>query len=206
MSSACRRRDPVSPRWQSWLHWNGPILEQQSSQVSVGHHLKLLVDNGWVYWRFRWHHRMHSMSATQISSLFPWKPDTTSQPVKAWKNRIPPTFSSPIEDTTLWTGIHRVLAPWPNAINKFSSPRSCKDGMVATAITMTSASFALMIMDFLPCDVASLACTNTLVSAFSRHPGISLCCWWHYLWWHYLPLSRWSCLLCQHYTFYLWGN
>ena len=37
--------------------------------------------------------------------------------------------------------------------------------MVDTAITMTSVSFALMVMDLLPCDVASLACTNTLVSA-----------------------------------------
>jgi len=43
--------------------------------------------------------------------------------------------------------------------------------MVDTAITMTSVSFALMVMSLLPCDVASLACTNTLVSASSWKHG-----------------------------------
>ena len=43
--------------------------------------------------------------------------------------------------------------------------------MVDTAITTTSVSFALMVMDLLPCDVASLACTSTLVSASSWEHG-----------------------------------
>uniref|UniRef100_A0A8C4NIU2 Copper transport protein n=1 Tax=Eptatretus burgeri TaxID=7764 RepID=A0A8C4NIU2_EPTBU len=41
----------------------------------------------------------------------------------------------------------------------FSRPRSCKDGSTDIAMTSTSVSLALMIMDFLPSFFASLAYT-----------------------------------------------
>ena len=63
------------------------------------------------------------------------KADTVSQPVKAWKNRMPLVLTGPITWYRSWTPIHRRLTPCPNATHSCWRPRSLRDGKMHNAIT-----------------------------------------------------------------------
>ena len=105
---------------------------------------------------------------------FPRKADTTSQPVKLWKNRIPLVLSGPRATAKSCTEIHLKLRPCPNAIHSSFRPRACKTGRQLTAITRISVSHALTMMILLPSAAACLACTKIQVSASSWLQGATI--------------------------------
>ena len=102
---------------------------------------------------------------------FPRNADTMSQPVKAWKKRIPWLFSG-LRDVASWcTGIHFRKRPCPKANHNSWSPTSFKLENKATAKTSTSVSLAFIMMVLKPLSTASLAWRNILVSASSWLQG-----------------------------------
>ena len=98
---------------------------------------------------------------------FPWKADTASHPVKAWKYRIPLAFSGPTAESNSLTGIHQALTPCPKSVHMLWRPSCCRDGSTNTLMITTSVSLAFMMRDLQSSCVASQACTNILVSASS---------------------------------------
>ena len=100
----------------------------------------------------------------------PRNADTTSQPVKAWKNRRLFDFSGPIEGLISCMGIHFKLCPWPKATHSFSTPRSCRIGRPLTAMTRT-AGFNYNIFVTVCCSVFWMqedSCVCFLVIAVSK--------------------------------------
>lgn len=66
-----------------------------------------------------------------------WKDDIMSQPVKAWKKRIPRAFSGPMAETPSWIGIHLDFSPLPKVTHICSRPSCIKEGITAVAIITT---------------------------------------------------------------------
>lgn len=77
----------------------------------------------------------------------PLKPDTTSQPVKAWKNNIPLDFSALKTETRSWIGIHWLCFPLPNESYIFSRPIAMREGIMVMAIITMAMSLASIIRD-----------------------------------------------------------
>lgn len=82
-------------------------------------------------------------------------------------------FFWPSYKTDLMNGNPFHVCPWPKAIHSLESPSSFKDGK-NTIITITAASFALIIKTLLPFRTEFLACTNIDVSVSTRVQGDTL--------------------------------
>ena len=83
---------------------------------------------------------------------FPQKADTTSQPVKLWKNRIPLVLSGSraTAKSCRPTGIHLKVRPCPNTIHSSLQTKCLQYWKQPTAITRTYVTHALTMMTLLP--------------------------------------------------------
>ena len=110
-------------------------------------------------------HTSHACHAVFLP--FPWKADTTSQPVKAWKKGKPLHFCGPRLSTISWIGNHLRDWPWPNSTLTISRPASWRIVNTLMSTGRISVSHALINKYFICCLAAPRACVKILVSVSS---------------------------------------